>query len=220
MACSMCEAHINDAVRNAFPVEKVSSSYAKGKTVIFPRSRWTKTRSAPPSKPPDTMWAPSTAHRMKRRGCSPFSKSDMSPRRCWLTAEVLLYIILPQAHRNIIPQLHRPLHAGAAEEGRGLCPSKGRMKRISTNHSSFHLFFVFHPQRNTPGSRNGRRGCFCIFRFALGFSGQSPRTPGRARRSAHRLRRWKGRSWRLPPRPSAAPCWCPRHGLPCRCPRP
>ena len=25
MACSMCEAHINDAVRNAFPVDKVSS---------------------------------------------------------------------------------------------------------------------------------------------------------------------------------------------------
>ena len=35
MACSMCEAHINDAVRNAFPVEKVSSSHAKGKTVIL-----------------------------------------------------------------------------------------------------------------------------------------------------------------------------------------
>ena len=70
------------------------------------------------------------------------------------TAEVLLYIILPQAHRNIIPELLRPLHAGAAEEG--------RIKLISTNHSSFHLFFVFHPQRNTPGSRNGRRGCFCI----------------------------------------------------------
>ena len=34
MACSMCEAHINDAVRNAFPVDKVSSSHAKGKTVI------------------------------------------------------------------------------------------------------------------------------------------------------------------------------------------
>ncbi len=73
----------------------------------------------------------------------------MSPRRCWLTAEVLLYIILPQAHRNINPQLHRPLHAGAAEEGRGLCPSKGRMKRISTNHSSFHLFFVS-THRETP----------------------------------------------------------------------
>ena len=35
MACSMCEAHINDTVRNAFPVEKVSSSHAKGKTVIL-----------------------------------------------------------------------------------------------------------------------------------------------------------------------------------------
>lgn len=35
MACSMCEAHINDAIRNAFPVEKVSSSHSKGRTVIL-----------------------------------------------------------------------------------------------------------------------------------------------------------------------------------------
>ena len=35
MACSMCEAHVNNAVRSAFPVEKVSSSHAKGKTVIL-----------------------------------------------------------------------------------------------------------------------------------------------------------------------------------------
>ena len=35
MACSMCEAHINDTVRNAFPVETVSSSHSKGKTVIL-----------------------------------------------------------------------------------------------------------------------------------------------------------------------------------------
>lgn len=27
MACSMCEAHINDAVRAAFPVKKVASSH-------------------------------------------------------------------------------------------------------------------------------------------------------------------------------------------------
>ncbi len=37
MACSMCEAHINDAIRNAFPVEKVSSSHSKGRTVILSR---------------------------------------------------------------------------------------------------------------------------------------------------------------------------------------
>ena len=35
MACSMCEAHINDAIRAAFPVEKVSSSHSRGKTVIL-----------------------------------------------------------------------------------------------------------------------------------------------------------------------------------------
>lgn len=35
MACSMCEAHVNDAVRGAFPVEKVTSSHSKGETVIL-----------------------------------------------------------------------------------------------------------------------------------------------------------------------------------------
>ena len=35
MMCSMCEAHINDAVRRAFSVKKVSSSHKKGETVIL-----------------------------------------------------------------------------------------------------------------------------------------------------------------------------------------
>ena len=35
MACSMCEAHINDAIRRAFSVEKVTSSHSKGETVIL-----------------------------------------------------------------------------------------------------------------------------------------------------------------------------------------
>lgn len=35
MACSMCETHINDAVRNAFEVENVSSSHTKDETVII-----------------------------------------------------------------------------------------------------------------------------------------------------------------------------------------
>ena len=34
MICSMCEAHVNDAVRSAFEVKKVSSSRSKGETVI------------------------------------------------------------------------------------------------------------------------------------------------------------------------------------------
>lgn len=35
MACGMCEAHINEAVRNAFPVKKVTSSHTKKETVIL-----------------------------------------------------------------------------------------------------------------------------------------------------------------------------------------
>ena len=35
MMCGMCEAHINGAVRAAFSVKKVSSSHAKGETVIL-----------------------------------------------------------------------------------------------------------------------------------------------------------------------------------------
>ena len=35
MACSMCEAHVNDAVRNALSIQKVTSSHGKGETVIL-----------------------------------------------------------------------------------------------------------------------------------------------------------------------------------------
>ena len=35
MACGMCEAHINEAVRNSFSVKKVKSSHTKKQTVII-----------------------------------------------------------------------------------------------------------------------------------------------------------------------------------------
>lgn len=35
MMCSMCEAHINDAVRRACPVKKVTSSRRKNQTVVL-----------------------------------------------------------------------------------------------------------------------------------------------------------------------------------------
>ena len=35
MVCGMCEAHINEAVRNAFPVKKVTSSHTRKETVIL-----------------------------------------------------------------------------------------------------------------------------------------------------------------------------------------
>ena len=35
MVCGMCEAHINEAVRNAFRIKKVTSSHTKKQTVIL-----------------------------------------------------------------------------------------------------------------------------------------------------------------------------------------
>ena len=35
MVCSMCEAHINDAIRRSFQVVKVTSSRSKGETIIL-----------------------------------------------------------------------------------------------------------------------------------------------------------------------------------------
>jgi len=35
MACGMCESHINDTLRRAFPVKKVSSSHSRGEAVIL-----------------------------------------------------------------------------------------------------------------------------------------------------------------------------------------
>ena len=35
MACGMCESHVNDAIRNAFKIKKVSSSHTKKKTEIL-----------------------------------------------------------------------------------------------------------------------------------------------------------------------------------------
>ncbi len=34
MACNMCEAHVNEAIRNSFNVKKVKSSHSKGVTEI------------------------------------------------------------------------------------------------------------------------------------------------------------------------------------------
>ena len=33
--CGMCESHVNDAVRRAFPVKKVTSSHSRGETIIL-----------------------------------------------------------------------------------------------------------------------------------------------------------------------------------------
>lgn len=42
MACGMCEAHVNNAVRQNFAVKKVTSSHTKGKPRSSHKRPWTK----------------------------------------------------------------------------------------------------------------------------------------------------------------------------------
>lgn len=35
MMCNMCEAHVNDKIRNSFKVKKVNSSHSENQTVII-----------------------------------------------------------------------------------------------------------------------------------------------------------------------------------------
>ena len=55
MMCGMCESHVNDAIRKAFPVKKVTSSHKKGETVILTESRWTSRQCEMPWQTPAMM---------------------------------------------------------------------------------------------------------------------------------------------------------------------
>lgn len=35
MACSMCESHVCDAIRNALPVKKVTASHKRGEAILL-----------------------------------------------------------------------------------------------------------------------------------------------------------------------------------------
>lgn len=42
MMCNMCEAHVNNKIRNSFKVKKVDSSHSKNETVIIAKEEITK----------------------------------------------------------------------------------------------------------------------------------------------------------------------------------
>ena len=43
MMCGMCESHVNDAVRKAFPVKKVTSSRSRNETTVITETELDKT---------------------------------------------------------------------------------------------------------------------------------------------------------------------------------
>ena len=72
MACSMCEAHINDTIRRTFSVEKCLPPILKEKPLYSRVSRLTKPPCAQPLTPPATRREKSVLLRMKGKGCSHF----------------------------------------------------------------------------------------------------------------------------------------------------
>ena len=66
MMCGMCESHINDAIRQAFPVKKVTSSHTKGETVILADQAIPKSQLAPVIE--------KTGYQLTEVNCEPYEK--------------------------------------------------------------------------------------------------------------------------------------------------
>ena len=73
MACSMCESHVCDTIRNQFKVKKVSASHAKGEAVIVSETELSEAELKAALDP--TGYKLPASHTKKRAGCSPFLKS-------------------------------------------------------------------------------------------------------------------------------------------------
>jgi len=69
MACSMCEAHVADAIRKAFPVKKVTASHTKGQAVIVAEDAIPEEGLAKALEP--------TGYRMTSYACAPYEKKKL-----------------------------------------------------------------------------------------------------------------------------------------------
>ena len=66
MACSMCESHVCDTIRNKFQVKKVSASHAKGEAVILSESEISEAALKAALDP--------TGYRLDAYRCEPYEK--------------------------------------------------------------------------------------------------------------------------------------------------
>ncbi len=73
MMCSMCESHVNDAIRNSFRVKRVSSSHSKGETVILSEQDIAREQLAAALEP--------TGYRLLEYESEPYEKKGLFSRR-------------------------------------------------------------------------------------------------------------------------------------------
>lgn len=72
MACSMCEAHVSDAIRKAFPVKKVTASHTKGQAVIVAETKLLRLTSLKRWNRLATAWSATAARLTRRKSCLAF----------------------------------------------------------------------------------------------------------------------------------------------------
>lgn len=77
MMCAMCESHVNDAVRNAFPVKKVTSSHSRGETVILSETAIPEAELRPVFTKLGYALTAMPAPPMRKRGC--FAGTERTP---------------------------------------------------------------------------------------------------------------------------------------------
>lgn len=73
MMCAMCESHVNDAVRRALPVKKVTSSHRTGETVLLTQQ--------PPDQAALTAAIEATGYRVLSITQEPYEKHRLFSRR-------------------------------------------------------------------------------------------------------------------------------------------
>lgn len=72
MACSMCEAHVSDAIRKAFPVKKVTASHTKGQAVIVAENEIAEADIAKALEPTGYRMSATAARLTRRKSCLVF----------------------------------------------------------------------------------------------------------------------------------------------------
>ena len=72
MQCGMCENHVNEAVRGAFPVKKVSSSHSKKQTVIITEQDIDEQELKLSLTEQDMSQVQSEKNHMRKKGCLDF----------------------------------------------------------------------------------------------------------------------------------------------------
>ena len=68
MMCGMCESHVNDTVRKAFSVKKVTSSRSKKETTVIAETELDGTPCARSFPPPAMRWGRSGKSPGRRKG--------------------------------------------------------------------------------------------------------------------------------------------------------